>query len=90
MFNRTRAFFSYFAATAALALAGPSAPPVNRIIEPIPNTSRKRARGLFNNLPYAARPVFAGKSSLRVSVAQGKRLAAKRRNQLRNKRHLKG
>lgn len=89
MFNRTRAFFSYFAAAAALALAGPSAP-VKRIIEPIPNTSRKRARGLFNNLPYEAYPEFAGKSSLRVSVPQGKRLAAKRRNQLRHKRHQKG
>ena len=88
MFNRTRAFFSYFAAAAALAATG--AVTVPRHAEPVVNVSRRRPRGLFNGLPHPSGPSLAASSPLRSSVAQGKRLAAKRRNQLRHKRHLKG
>lgn len=56
----------------------------------VADVSTKRKRGLFNNLPHPSSPSLAGKSSLRLGVAQGKRLAAKRRHQLQHKRHLKG
>lgn len=88
MFNRVRAFFSYFAAAAALALTSPAPLPLHA--GPIANASKRRARGLFNGLPVPSISSLTGRSSLRVSVAQGKRLAAKRRNQQRHKRHLKG
>jgi hypothetical protein len=88
MFNRARAFFSYFAAAAALATTGGA--PVPRHAEPVVNVSRRRSLGLFNGLPHPSSPSLAAGSPFRCSVAHGKRLAAKRRNQLRHKRHLKG
>jgi hypothetical protein len=90
MFNRTRAFFSFFAAAAALVL-GPAAPaPLPERHAPVLNASKRRNRGLFNDRPYPSFLSLVGKSSLRLSVAQGKRNATKSRNQVRHKRHVRG
>lgn len=51
---------------------------------------RNQRRGLFNGQVLPSSPSLRGISSLRISVAQAKRNAAKRRNQRRHKRHNKG
>lgn len=87
MFNRSRALL--VASITAAALACSPAMATHRALTPAVTVSKKHKRGLFG----AVRPSHSsltGISALRISVAQGKRNAAKRRNQRRHKRHLKG
>jgi hypothetical protein len=89
MFSRARAFF-FAAAAVALAFSGPALATAHHTATPVVNASKKRKRGEGNNLVHPYSSSLVGKSSLRLSVAQGKRRSAKRRNQLRHKRHMKG
>lgn len=75
---------------AALALSGPALASTHRAIDPVVNVSRKRRTGLFNRLPHRSSSSLAGRSPLRISVAQAKRHAAKCRNQRRHKRLIRG
>lgn len=57
---------------------------------PAVTISTRKKRGLFNGAIAPSSPSLRGISALRLSVAQGKRNAAKCRNQRRHKRHTKG
>ena len=90
MFNRSRAMLVASLGVMALADVHPAGPasrstPALEVV-----TSKKHKRGLVNGAVLPSSSRLWGISSLRISVAQGKRNATKRRNQLRHKRHLKG
>lgn len=79
---------SWLAATVMLAALAPAlAAPA--ALRPVPTVSKKHKRGLFNDAVRPSSPSLSGTSTLRISVAQGKRNTAKRRNQRRHKRHLR-
>jgi hypothetical protein len=89
MFNRSRALMVAVLGM-ALSAAHLAAPPAHRTPVVEVAVSKKRKRGLFNGAVYPSSPTLWGSSSLRISAAQSKRNSAKRRNQRRHKRHLKG
>lgn len=87
MFNRSRALLA--AAFGAFLVLSPGAY-AHPATAPVVTVSTKKKRGLFNGSVLPSSPSLRGISSLRISVAQGKRNAARCRNQRRHKRHIRG
>lgn len=87
MFNRSRSML--VAAVSMMALAGTPALASPQALAPVVTVSKKHKRGLFNGAVQPSSSSLSGGSSLRISVAQGKRNAAKCRNQRRHKRHIR-
>lgn len=87
MFNRSRALL----AAVVLGAMSFSSPALSRQVTPtVVTVSKKQPRGLFNGVVHPSQPTWRCISPLRISVAQGKRNAAKRRNQRRHKRACRG
>jgi hypothetical protein len=87
MFNRSRALLS---AAIAFALSGGLAPALHSTARPQVTVSSKRKKGLFNCVLFPSSGSLIGSRASCNTVARHKRTAAKRRNQLRYKRLLKG
>jgi len=80
--------FSSIAVAAALALASCGAPTLTRqpaLVSTAPRPVMARKRGLFGGIHTWA--AFYGRKSAGVSAAQQKRISAKRRAVVRNRRH---
>lgn len=87
MFNRSRALM---AAAMMMGLSTSPAMLSAPIPTPIVNVSKKAKRGLFNGKVLPSNGLLMGLRSVRLSVAQGKRNAAKHRHKQRHKRACRG